>query len=96
MNRLLRQDRLPPARFHAVLHGYEVDFWIVDTPIVLECDGWGIHGLDHRQFERDRDRDSDLTGLCYITVRFTYRRLVTEPRWVVERIRRALARWAAC
>ena len=54
MNRLLHRHALPPAQFHAVIAGYEVDFWIVGTPIVLECDGWATHGRDRRQFERDR------------------------------------------
>jgi very-short-patch-repair endonuclease len=94
MNRLLHRHALPPAQFHAVIAGYEVDFWIIGTPIVLECDGWATHGRDRRQFERDRQRDAELTGLGYITVRFTYARLVRQPQWVVDKVRRALARWA--
>ena len=46
-----------------VIAGYEVDFWIVDSPIVLECDGWTSHGLDRVQFEKDRARDAELTAL---------------------------------
>ena len=57
-----RDHGLPPVRFHAVIGGYEVDFWIVDSPIVLECDGWDSHGRDRDQFERDRVRDAELAA----------------------------------
>ena len=60
MRRLLADHGLPPAEFHPVIAGYEVDFRIIDSPIVLECDGWSTHGLDKVQFERDRTRDAEL------------------------------------
>jgi len=39
MRRLLERHRLPPAEFHPVLGGYEVDFRVIDSPLILECDG---------------------------------------------------------
>jgi very-short-patch-repair endonuclease len=94
MQRLLARHGLPPAEFHAVIGGYEVDFWIPGTPVVLECDGWEHHGRDRRQFEADRVRDAELVGIGYITVRFTYRQLTRRPGPIATQIRRILARWA--
>ena len=45
MHRLLADNGLPAAEFHPVIGGHEVDFRIVGSPIVLECDGWATHGL---------------------------------------------------
>ena len=43
MAKLFETYRLPPFEFHARVAGVEVDFRIVGTPIVLECDGWEFH-----------------------------------------------------
>lgn len=93
MEKLLARFGLPKAEFHAVIGGYEVDFWIPGTPIVLECDGWETHGRDRRTFESDRVRDADLTALGYIPVRFTYRQITRQPRQTAQRIESALRRW---
>ena len=94
MRRLLADHDLPPAEFHASICGYEVDFWIIDTPVVLECDGWDSHGRNRAQFERDRVRDADLAAAGYVTIRFTYRQLTRQAAAQAERIRRVVARWA--
>jgi very-short-patch-repair endonuclease len=94
MTRLLRRFGLPPAEFHPIVGGYEVDFRITDSPIILECDGWSTHGRNRLQFERDRQRDVELTALGYVVLRFTYRALTTRPAKEAERIRRNVERWA--
>lgn len=93
MNKVAQKYRLPAMQFHAIVMGHEVDFLVVGTPIVLECDGWESHGKNRVQFEKDRDNDSELTAAGYIVVRFTYRRLTHDPKWVVRRIRDNYARW---
>lgn len=93
MHELLTKHKLPSAQFHAQVAGYEVDFWITDTPVVLECDGWEFHGATRAQFERDRDRDSALIAAGYIPVHFTYWMTVRRPHVLVQRIRDALAVW---
>ena len=60
MARLLRDYHLPPAQFHAIVEGFEADFLVIGTRVILECDGWGSHGLDRDQFEFDRFRDATL------------------------------------
>ena len=94
MKVLSKQHRLPPWQFHAIIMGYEVDFWFVGTPIVLECDGWEFHDKRRERFERDRKRDAELTAAGYITVRFTFTMLTRQPKWVVAMVRTALARWS--
>ena len=94
MRLLLQRHGLPPAEFHPIIAGYEVDFRIVNSPIILECDGWSTHGLDRAQFEKDRTRDAELTALGYVVLRFTYRALIRRPDKEAERIRRNVSRWA--
>jgi very-short-patch-repair endonuclease len=93
MHRLAARHRLPSLEFHPRLEGWEVDFRIVGTAILLECDGWTSHGLDRKQFERDRVKDDDLRGAGWIVHRFTYRVVVERPGDTARRIRRAIDRW---
>ncbi len=94
MHRLLRRHRLPPAEFHAVICGYEVDFWLIGTPVVLECDGWTWHGRQRSVFERDKVRDAELAASGYIVVRFTFRQIMRHPGREAERIRQVVHRWS--
>lgn len=93
MKRLVGNYGLPPVEFHPHVGGREVDFRIVGTPIVIECDGWQYHGRDKDQFERDRAGDAEFTAHGWIVLRFTYRRITTRPADVARQIRSAVARW---
>ncbi|MEO6156567.1 MAG: DUF559 domain-containing protein, partial [Ilumatobacteraceae bacterium] len=94
MAALLRRHQLPTATFHAIVEGYEVDFLLDRTQIVIECDGHASHGLNRDQFEYDRLRDSDLLAAGYIVVRVTWNRVVHHSADVARRIRAAVRRWA--
>jgi very-short-patch-repair endonuclease len=94
MAHLIDRYGLPPVVFHPIIEGYEVDFRVCGTPVILECDGWKYHGLDRENFERDRDRDADLIAAGWIVVRFTYRAIVSRPAATAQRIRAAVDRWA--
>lgn len=94
MASLLREYRLPPADFHAMVEGFEVDFLIRGSRVVLECDGWSVHGVDRDQFEFDRLRDATLLAAGYVTVRFTWRHLRDRPELVARRIREVIGRWS--
>ena len=83
-----------PPSSTPIIAGYEVDFWIIDSPIILECDGWSTHGLDRAQFEKDRTRDAELTALGHVVIRFTYRAIIRRPSKEAERIRKNVSRWA--
>ena len=93
MRRLVRRYRLPEVTFHPVVEGKQVDFRVLGTPLILECDGWEYHGLDRETFEGDRERDADLIAAGWIVIRFTYRAITTRPGRVASRIRQALGRW---
>jgi very-short-patch-repair endonuclease len=93
MRRLIDRFRLPPVEFHAVICGYEVDFRVLGTPVILECDGWTYHGLERTNFERDRRRDAELLAAGWIVLRFTYRAITTRPAETAERITATIARW---
>lgn len=93
MRRLVVRYRLPPVEFHPLIDGWEVDFRVIGTPVILECDGWTSHGLQREQFERDRLRDGRLAAAGWVVVRFTYRAIVTTPAQTARRIAAAVERW---
>lgn len=94
MHKLFERYRLPPYEFHARIAGREVDFWIVGTPVVLECDGWEFHAKTRAQQEADASRDAHLTEAGYVTVRFTYHQIVRRPAEQARRILGIVRRWA--
>lgn len=94
MRKLLRTYGLPPVEFHPKICGYETDFRIIGTRILIECDGWTTHGLDRKQFERDRERDRVHSAAGFVTMRFTYGDIVRSPAATARDIRRELQRWA--
>lgn len=93
MRDLVRRERLPAVDFHPRLLGYEVDFLVRGSRLVLECDGWTYHGLDRRNWERDKVRDGELTAAGYIIVRFSYHQIVREPAALADRIRGNVRQW---
>ena len=93
MSRLVHRYGLPPVEFHARVGGREVDFRIVGTPIVVECDGWRHHGRSRERIERDRALDAEFAAHGWIVLRFTYRTITTRPSDVARRIRRTIDRW---
>jgi very-short-patch-repair endonuclease len=81
------------VEFHPVICGYEVDFRVLGTPVIHECDGWAYHGLERTNFERDRQRDADLITAGWIVLRFTYRAITTQPKETTDRIAATVAQW---
>jgi very-short-patch-repair endonuclease len=73
-----------------LLDGYELDFCWPDHRLVVEVDGYRVHG--HRTaFERDRARDAALVAAGYRVIRLTWRQLTEQPLLVVANLARALA-----
>lgn len=91
MATVLADSGLPTAIFHARIAGFEVDFLLAGTTVVIECDGWASHGLDRDQFEFDRQRDGHILAAGFVTVHVTWRELMRQPQVVVRRIRAVLA-----
>ena len=94
MNRLVVDPPLPPMQFHAIVAGFEVDFLVIGSNIVIECDGWGTHGLDRNQFEFDRIRNTEVIAAGYTIAHITWRQLRREPQAAADRLRAVMARWA--
>jgi very-short-patch-repair endonuclease len=94
MAKLLADHDLPPATFHVRLAGFEVDFLVAGTPVVLECDGWDHHGRTREQFERDRERDLILGAAGYVVFHFTWHQVTRRAPWTAERIRQLVERWS--
>jgi very-short-patch-repair endonuclease len=91
--RLARRYKLPAMTFHAVVEGWEVDFHVNDTPVVIETDGWSTHGLDREQFERDRRKDAELRAVGYVVCRYSWTQVTRQSRWVADNLRDVLRRW---
>ena len=94
MAELLARHGLPPATFHVVIAGHEVDFLVDGSNVVLECDGWDWHGRTREQFERDRRRDLDLGARGFVVFRFTWRQITHHATRTAAQIRDLLAAWA--
>ena len=94
MAAVMDSEGLPTATFHARVEGYEVDFLVDGTPVVIECDGYGAHGLDRDQFEFDRVRNAELLAAGYPVVHVTWLQLTNAPVATASRIRSVIARWA--
>jgi len=87
---LARALGLPAMQHHAIVIGYEVDFLVIGTNIVIECDGFDFHGRNQEQFERDRRRDAELTAAGYVVVRVTWGMVCDRPAAVARTIRAAV------
>lgn len=94
-SRLVRRFGLPPVEFHPMIEGWEVDFRFVGTRVLVECDGWSTHGLDRRQFERDRRRDAELGAAGWIVSRHTYRAITLDASTTARRLADLVARCEA-
>jgi hypothetical protein len=93
MKDLVKRFRLPPVEFHPIVLGHEVDFRVIGTPVLLECDGWEWHDKRRQNFERDRQVRAELTAAGNIVIPFTWTMLKRQPKWVASMIRTSVARW---
>jgi very-short-patch-repair endonuclease len=89
--RFCRRFGLPRALTLATVHGFEVDALFAQQRLVVELDGWEFHS-DRVAFGSDRERDVELLGFGYETVRITWDRLQETPAREAARFKRILAR----
>lgn len=90
LRKLLRSARLPAPVSNVPLAGYEVDLLWPQHRLIVEFDGYAVHG--HRYaFEKDRRRDATHVAIGYRVIRVTWLQLRHEPFVVVANIARALA-----
>jgi very-short-patch-repair endonuclease len=84
---LINRAGLPKPRTNARLKGHEVDAYWPDHKLAVELDGWRFHNT-RRDFQRDRERDRELTAAGHKVIRFTHRDVHERPAHVVETLRR--------
>lgn len=86
---LCRELNLPTPSVNVLAEGYLVDFLWAEQKVVVETDSWSHHG-DHLAFEKDHQRDVDLTAAGYDVHRTTYKMLERNPYPFLKNVRRAL------
>lgn len=87
---LLRAARLPEPQVNPIVLGHMVDCLWPEQRLVVEFDGYGVHG-HRRAFETDRRRDADLVAAGYRVMRITWLQLNLEPYAVLAKLASALA-----
>jgi very-short-patch-repair endonuclease len=70
---------------------YCVDVLFAAAALIVEVDGWGVHG-SRSAFEDDRRRRNHLVVEGYRVLNLTWRQLVDDPDWVLDCLRAALVR----
>ena len=76
------RDDPPPAEFRPIIEGLAVDFRIVGTVVVVECDGWEFHVTSRIEFVLDPERDAAPSAAGFVVVRVTWKhvtRRATSP-----------------
>jgi very-short-patch-repair endonuclease len=91
MAKFLADHGLPPAEFRPIIEGRQVDFWIVGTSVIVECDGWEFHVTSKVEFARDRERDAVLTAAGYVVVRVTWEHITRRAGATARRIGAAIS-----
>jgi hypothetical protein len=81
--------QLPAPVANAQVEGFTVDFYWPSKRLVIEADGYTYHSMPST-FERDRERDQQLTLAGYTVVRFTHKQVTRQPKAVADRVRRLL------
>ena len=67
----------------------QIDLLYADEKVIIELDGAQAH-MTRTRFEEDRRRDAYLAARGYLTLRFTWRRLIAEPAAIASEVRAVL------
>jgi very-short-patch-repair endonuclease len=81
---------LPRPLSNSRVAGFEVDAHWPQHGLVVELDSWRHHGT-RAAFERDKERDAELSAHGIATLRFTYHQVTRRPRWVADKLSPSLA-----
>ncbi len=66
-----------------------IDVAFRGSRVAIEVDGYEVHS-QRAQFERDRQKWSDLTAAGWLGLHFTWHQLTEQPDWVIATIRATL------
>jgi very-short-patch-repair endonuclease len=80
-------DLMPSV--NVLVEGHLVDFLWSEQKVIVETDSWGYHG-DPLAFEKDRQRDVELTAAGYAVHRTTAKMLERNPGPFLQNVRNAL------
>ena len=94
LTKLLAEHGLPPAEFHPNIAGVEVDFRIIGTPVVVQCNGWEFSVTSRAQFQLDRERDAALAAAGYRVVRLTWEHITRRADATAARLEAVIRRWS--
>lgn len=86
---LCREANLLTPVVNVLVEGHLVDFLWPAQKVIVETDSWSHHG-DRPTFEKDRQRDVELTAAGYEVHRATYKMLELNPDPFLNNVRRAL------
>jgi very-short-patch-repair endonuclease len=86
---LVLDAQLPRPEVNAMVGEDEVDFLWRAERLIVEADGAATH-LTAEAFEEDRRRDAVHSMMGFRTLRFTWRQVLYEPRFVARAITAAL------
>lgn len=86
---LCARARLPKPEVNVEIAHTTVDFLWPESRLVVETDGYAAH-RGRQAFVDDRARDNRLMALGYDVLRFTYRRVMDEPKAVAALVRARL------
>jgi very-short-patch-repair endonuclease len=89
--RLCRRYGFAKPETNAKVGPYEVDFLWRGYRLAVETDGWETHRT-RAAFETDRLRDAELKARGYEVIRFTYRQVTDDPKYVARVLARLFAR----
>jgi len=81
-------DPSTPA-VNVLIEGHLVDFLWSEQKVIVETDSWTFHG-DPLAFEKDHQRDVELTAAGYDVHRTTAKMLERDPAPFLQNVRRAL------
>jgi Protein of unknown function (DUF559) len=87
---LSREINLPTPFVNVLVEGQLVDFLWPEQKVIVETDSWSYHG-DRLAFEKDRQRDVELTAAGYDVYRTTAKMLERNPRTFLQNVHRALS-----
>jgi very-short-patch-repair endonuclease len=95
----------PEPEAHGLLDAARITGWVTNAPVlsyyvdilfktqrlIIEVDGWEVHGT-RLAFESDRRRRDELEAAGYRVLNFTARQIRSDPEWVIAIVRKALGR----
>ena len=93
LRRMMDAEGFPPPehQFPVLLNGYtiHIDLAYPELLLAIEVDGWIAHS-DMHSFDRDRERDAELSLLGWHVLRFTWAQIQYRSAWVLNTIRHHL------